>query len=336
MPYQVIFYSLYQSIDGISNFWSGIACFFRMFRGHPAENAGPGSAMVSVLRTHSYLVASTIPCPGDLGGIGGVNNLHTVGFWVGAAFWVGAVFFGGTCFWGAGCFWGGTCFLVEPAFLGSEKACLFSTIILFCFVCLFFGVVFLAMEKYKNKYRIPSSRLPNWDYSSPGAYFITICTENKIHNLGSIQNGKSILSPIGVIADIMWHEIKNHARNVELGAFIVMPNHVHGMLILTEANRNSDGPVGKNRFQNQGKNSVSSIIGGYKSAVTKHARRMGFTFAWQAQFWDHVVRTEGDFHRISNYIERNPTKWDLDTFNGGKGNVVLEPNAVYGMESLMI
>lgn len=95
-------------------------------------------------------------------------------------------------------------------------------------------------------------------------------------------------------------------------------------------------PIGEYRFQNQGKNSVSSIIGGYKSAVSKHARRLGYEFGWQASFWDHVVRTDGGFDRISNYIKNNPAKWDLDKFNGGTGNVVLEPNVDYGAEAWMV
>lgn len=95
-------------------------------------------------------------------------------------------------------------------------------------------------------------------------------------------------------------------------------------------------PIGKDRFQNQGKNTVSSIIGGYKSAVSKHARRLGFEFAWQASFWDHVVRTDRDFQHISNYIQNNPAKWDSDKLNGGKGNIVLDPHEGYGEETWMV
>ena len=89
------------------------------------------------------------------------------------------------------------------------------------------------MDKFKNKYRIPSARHPHWDYRWAGAYFITICTQNRIHYFGEIQNGVMNLSNVGVIADILWHEIPHHAKNVELGAFVVMPNHIHGILILT-------------------------------------------------------------------------------------------------------
>ena len=90
------------------------------------------------------------------------------------------------------------------------------------------------MDKFKNKYRITSARASWWNYGWAGAYFITICTQNREHFFGEIENDKMILSPCGVLADVFWHEIKNHTQNVELGAFVVMPNHIHGILILND------------------------------------------------------------------------------------------------------
>jgi len=87
-------------------------------------------------------------------------------------------------------------------------------------------------QKYQNKYRIASARAQWWDYGWNGAYYITICTHNREHYFGEIKNGKMILSRTGVIADILWHGIPNHAPFVELGDFVVMPNHIHGILIL--------------------------------------------------------------------------------------------------------
>ena len=195
------------------------------------------------------------------------------------------------------------------------------------------------MEKFKNKYRIPSARLQNWDYSNEGAYFITICTQNRAHFFGEIKDGIMTLSNVGVIANLMWFEIKNHAKVVELGEFIVMPNHVHGILILNDMDKvQNDGPdvetrhalslhphqpqnqltpppnTGQSRFQNQGKNSVSSIIGSYKSAVTKHANRLGFEFGWQDRFHDHIIKNAESFETIQTYIANNPLKWKEDKF----------------------
>lgn len=114
-----------------------------------------------------------------------------------------------------------------------------------------------------------------------------------------------------------------------------MPNHIHGILILTgndgvhvetrhalslQANppKQSQPPptIGQQRFQNQGKNSVSSIIGSYKSAVTKHANRLGLVFRWQARFYEHIIRSAEEYQRIKNYIANNPAKWKEDKFYG--------------------
>ena len=135
--------------------------------------------------------------------------------------------------------------------------------------------------------------LQNWDYRWAGAYFITICTQNRAPYFGNIENGKMMLSAVGAIADALWYEIKNHNRDIQLGEFVVMPDHIHGILILNgteddalslrgadlrederDDNRDDQKTIGQNRFQNQGKKSVSSIIGGYKSAVTKQANRL--------------------------------------------------------------
>ena len=220
---------------------------------------------------------------------------------------------------------------------------------------------------YKNKYRTQSLRIANWDYGQNGAYFITICTSDRVCYFGDIKNKKTMLSPLGVIADILWYEIKNHAKNCELGEFVVMPNHIHGILILNAdatatatatvetrhalslrhrhhqqqqpiqpTQRTPKSPIGKNRFQNQGKNTVSSIVGAYKSAVTKHAHRLGYEFQWQRKYWEHIIRDENEYRRIAQYILDNPKKWALDKLNGGTGNQVKEPPAQYNQEAWMV
>ena len=92
------------------------------------------------------------------------------------------------------------------------------------------------MDKFIDRYRISSTRLQKWDYRWKGAYFITICSRNRESCFGEITDGKIQLSGIGIIADILWYEIKNHTKNVDLGAFVVMPNHIHGILILNGNN----------------------------------------------------------------------------------------------------
>ena len=205
-------------------------------------------------------------------------------------------------------------------------------------------------DKYNNKYRIPSTRLQNWDYGWAAAYFVTICTKNRECYFGDIINGEMQYSPLGAIADVLWYEIKNHTKNIELDIFQVMPNHIHGIIVINEKNdccdnnnnndNNGNGNVekghalslqpsrqstipsnkqqqtiGQQRFQNQGKNTLSSIIGSYKSAVTKHAHRLGFGFEWQPRFYDHIIRDNESYERIRNYIINNPKNWDNDKFN---------------------
>jgi putative transposase len=91
-------------------------------------------------------------------------------------------------------------------------------------------------DKFQNKYRILSARLHNWNYANEGAYFITVCTKDRTHYFGEIKNERMQLSSIGVIADLMRYEIKNHTKNIELGEFVVVPNHIRSILILNDDN----------------------------------------------------------------------------------------------------
>jgi len=195
-------------------------------------------------------------------------------------------------------------------------------------------------EKFKNKYRTTSTRLQHWDYRWDGYYFITICTKNKEEYFGEIIDGKMILSPLGIIADILWCEIKNHSKNMQLDAFVVMPNHIHGIIILSDnivetetketrlveeetrlalslREQQHYQTIGQQRFQNQGKNSISSIIGSYKSAVSRHAHRLGFDFEWQNKFYDNIIRNDQSYREIVDYVENNPQKWEDDRFFKG-------------------
>lgn len=184
-------------------------------------------------------------------------------------------------------------------------------------------------NKFKNKYRISSARLQTWDYSNNGAYFITICTQNRHHFFGNINNGIMQLSEIGKLAEQFWYEIPNHFPMVELGNFVVMPNHVHGILIIDKTNDSSfvetrhclvstihsNTIIGSSRFQNQGKNTISSIVGSYKSIVTKISRQINPNFGWQSRFHDHIIRNSKSFDNIQNYIEQNPLNWATDKFH---------------------
>jgi len=188
----------------------------------------------------------------------------------------------------------------------------------------------MKMNKFQNKYRIGSARLPNWDYRSNADYFVTICTKNRKCFFGEITDSQKdnpmTLSKIGQIAQDLWEGIPNHFPDIKLGEFVVMPNHVHGIVEI----KKSKGDLGdvddrdvacnvstqKNQMQDISpkKGALSTIIRSYKSAVTKNARLTNPHFAWQSRFYDHVIRNPSAFNKISNYIINNPKNWDTDKF----------------------
>ncbi len=181
--------------------------------------------------------------------------------------------------------------------------------------------------KFKNKYRIASTRLQNWDYGWAGAYFITVCTKNRKNYFGDIKNGIMQLSNIGVIVRNEWE--KTFAirpdMNLQMGEFVVMPNHFHAIVIIGENQYNTirrdamhcvstTGTNKKNKFGVQSKN-LASVIRGFKIGVTTTARKINPDFAWQPRFYDHIIRDEKSFDNIINYIINNPDKWANDKYN---------------------
>lgn len=196
------------------------------------------------------------------------------------------------------------------------------------------------MDKYLDKYRIPSARAAWWDYGNNAAYFVTICTQNKIHYFGEIENQTMQLSDLGRAAETCWFEIPNHFPFVKLGAFVVMPNHIHGIIVIEKAipnpgnhdtRRNHGNNVEtqyfaslqniaslpnantKNRFGPQSQN-LASIIRGFKIGVTKLSKSLCPDFQWQSRFHDHIIRNDTVYQRIINYIETNPINWEKDEF----------------------
>ena len=176
-------------------------------------------------------------------------------------------------------------------------------------------------NKFQNKYRISSARLQTWDYSNNGAYFITICTKNKHHFFGHILNQEMQLSEIGKLAAEFWNEIPIHFPFVELANFVVMPNHVHGILIMnhtveTRLIASVQGGTGgfsgdKNPMLG---NSISKIVCWYKGQCSFECRQIIPDFGWQSRFHDHIIRNSKSFDTIQNYIEQNPLKWKEDKF----------------------
>ena len=181
-------------------------------------------------------------------------------------------------------------------------------------------------NKFRGKYRIESTRLKNWDYSSEGAYFVTLCTQNREYFFGDIVDGTMNYSRTGEMVAKEWENTKNIRSNVELDKWIVMPNHIHGIVVIknsnaktrhveTHCNASLRRKSSSNQFGPQSHN-LASIIRGFKGASTKQIHVEGFmTFAWQPRFYDHIIRDENDLNRIREYIINNPIKWNSDRNN---------------------
>ena len=177
-------------------------------------------------------------------------------------------------------------------------------------------------EKYQNKYQNESARLSNWDYGADGAYFVTICTKNREPYFGEILNTDRIeLSEIGKYVHKCWHDIPLHFPFVQLDEFIVMPDHVHGILFINKQNINcitvgtqyvaSLQQQQQNKFGPQSQN-LASIIRGFKIGITKYARINKMKFYWQSRYYDHIIRNDFELERIRKYIMENPSHWSGD------------------------
>ena len=170
---------------------------------------------------------------------------------------------------------------------------------------------------YKDKYRIKSTRLKDFDYSSNGAYFVTMCTKNREFYFGHAINGKIKLSDMGKIVEKCWYEIPQHFENVILDEFVVMPNHVHGIIII-DNNRNRIHDCRDGVTPSLQRPTLGQIIGYFKYRATKLVNQFQNTPGvpiWQPRFYEHVIRNDHELNRIREYIINNPLKWQLDKNN---------------------
>ncbi len=181
------------------------------------------------------------------------------------------------------------------------------------------------MDRFNDRYRVASARLSSWNYSWNAAYFVTICTKDRECYFGQIDNQILRLNSLGIMAGHCWNQIPHHFPFVKLGQFIVMPNHVHGIIVIDKnspsvetqyfasdcAISKTQDQQSKNKFGPQSGN-LASVIRGFKIGVTKAARELNKTFFWQSRFHDHIIRDGDSWNRIADYIENNPTIWDQD------------------------
>ncbi len=187
------------------------------------------------------------------------------------------------------------------------------------------------MKYDPEKHHRRSIRLREYDYSQPGAYFVTICAQNRECLFGNIVNGCMVLNDDGKITDHCWLEIPIHYPYVKLDEFVIMPNHVHGIIII---NDNSNvGAIHESPLQSpqQWKSSkmdkykrqrrlmtLPKIIGRFKMISAKQINQLRQTpgiNVWQRNYYEHIVRDENDLNRIRQYIANNPANWENDENN---------------------
>ena len=203
-------------------------------------------------------------------------------------------------------------------------------------------------DKYHNKYRIPSARVTWHDYSG-GIYFITICTAGKKNYFGEISfvNGEPqmIFTDVGKCAVTNLQNITAHYPYAEMPLFVVMPNHIHAIVVINAHCRDVSRYVSSsNHPSNNSTNEqvshdnilhgdvsryvstkmqnialhqslLSWVIRGFKTAVTHYAGEHNIEFAWQTRFHDHIVRSQDELNMIGNYIQNNVAKWEMDCFH---------------------
>jgi len=186
------------------------------------------------------------------------------------------------------------------------------------------------MEKFQNRFRIPSARA-NWHDYNGGIYFVTICTKNREHYFGEICTGPQMqLSQIGQYAYEQFMNVKTHYPYAEIPLFVIMPDHIHAIVTIdgendtcrdvarnvsTSARNVSTGVNTQMANISPRKKSLAVVIRGVKSSITKFANENNIPFAWQTRFHDRIIRNQDEFDKISDYIEKNVVNWQNDMGN---------------------
>ncbi|HEX5497605.1 MAG TPA: transposase, partial [Thermomicrobiales bacterium] len=161
-----------------------------------------------------------------------------------------------------------------------------------------------------------SIRIAGFDYGRPGAYFITICAQDRQPIFGAVSDGRVALSPLGEIAERCWTAIPAHAPAADLDAFVVMPNHFHGILFIDRQEQpDGDDAPGREAFAAPRAGTLPTIVRSFKAAVSREARQAGVdagAAVWQRNYFERVIRNEQELARFRAYIEANPARWDED------------------------
>jgi len=172
-------------------------------------------------------------------------------------------------------------------------------------------------QRYNKAYHHRRSiRLKGHDYASNGLYFVTICTFNQECYFGEVNRDSMILNQTGRKAYSCWQAIPVHYPHALLHEFVVMPNHVHGIIeMCPNSPWPGNTPDTRNQFHSP-RLTLGSVIRGFKSGVTQWVQQnTSIHHVWQRGYYDHIIRNRHTYYRIVDYINRNPERWHADMFH---------------------
>ncbi len=183
------------------------------------------------------------------------------------------------------------------------------------------------MNRRAGTHHRRSIRIKGYDYARPGAYFITVCTHNREFLFGEVANDEMRLSTFGHIVESSWHDLPNHYSNLQLDAFMVMPNHVHGIIIITDVGVGAGlkpAPTRAIPTNTQAtkrpteRHGLPEVVRAFKTFSSRRINALRGTPGvpvWQRNYYEHIVRSEEALKRIREYIGTNPLRWALDREN---------------------
>ena len=162
----------------------------------------------------------------------------------------------------------------------------------------------------------------DFDYTQSGYYFVTICTHERQCVLGNIIDGRALLSNAGKIASDCWQDLANHYAHIDLDEFVVMPNHLHGIIVLSDSGEavNAQGPRAGFKPAPTRRHSLSEIIRAFKTFSGRRINRIRNRTGepvWQRNYYERVIRNEKTLLAAREYIVNNPAKWSEDKYNPG-------------------
>src|SRR5438270_2567195 len=177
------------------------------------------------------------------------------------------------------------------------------------------------MTLFREQYRIESARKPHWDYTLPGWYFVTICTQQKKPYFGRVVNATVNLSSVGKYVDACWKEVPEHHLHVEIDEFMVMPNHMHAIVIIGGPDRLPELRK-REKFKRIAEvnsvrpkaNSLGAGVGSCKSVVTQWCEVQHVEFEWQPRFHDRIIGGMNSLKAVREYIRDNRANWCKDKF----------------------